>query len=300
MIRIRIKGRLGNQMFIYAFARALQYRYNQPVLIYDRKDEANTTWYSHLNGFRLHPAIEFTSDKAEVMKMTLQGKLLFFLDRLFMRMQSNREVHERQLKYWHRNLQNGLLLLMDGYHDLPDTIPDELFCDGYFQSPCFFNDIRETLLQEFYPVDTPSVDEQKFLQQIESCESVCVTIRLGDYLGNKVHQVCTKDYYIRAMHKLKELYPTCQFFIFSDEIKKAEQIFQFPYPVIYDAGTSRDTMSLFIMSNCRHFILSNSSFSWWAQWLSQNPNKTVISPTRWYAEDIPCDIMQPEWLQLEC
>lgn len=300
MIRVRIRGWLGNQMFIYAFARALQHRYRQPALIYDRKDEESTKFHSHLNGFRLSPDVKFTSDKAEILQMSLWRKLLFTIDRVLMRTESPRESYERQVKWWNYYSRNGLLLLMNGYHDLPDTAPSEIFCDGFFQSPRFLHDIRANLLQEFYPTESPSASEQKFMQQIESCESVCVAVRLGDYIGDKVHQVCTVDYYIRAIHKMRELHPTCQFFIFSNEIEKAKQMLQVPYPVICEAGNSKDTMSLFIMSHCKHFIISNSSFHWWAQWLSQSPNKTIIAPSRWYGVDIPCDIMQSEWLQLEC
>lgn len=78
MIGVRLKGRLGNQLFIYAFARALQERTRQEVLIYDRKDELDTMWHSHLDRYVLSPSVRFTSKKIEVMRMTLTGKLLFF------------------------------------------------------------------------------------------------------------------------------------------------------------------------------------------------------------------------------
>ena len=300
MIGVRLKGRLGNQLFIYAFARALQERTRQEVLIYDRKDELDTMWHSHLDRYVLSPSVRFTSKKIEVMRMTLTGKLLFFFDRIYSRKHNSHEVNEYQLRHWERNVRNGLLLLTYGYHPLPDEIPEDIFCDGYFQSARFIDDIRSKLIQEFTPKEEPSPDESEWLKKIESTNSVCITIRLGDYIGNSIHQVCTKDFYQDAMHKMRELHPNCTFFVFSDEVDKAAQILDFPYAVHFDSGRSQDAMSLYIMSHCKHFIISNSSFSWWAQYLGDAPNKTVIAPDRWYANDTVCEIMQDSWIRLKC
>ncbi len=195
----------------------------------------------------------------------------------------------------------GLLLLNDGVVELPEKMfTKNLFCDGYFQSARYFDFIRDELLDELTPKIPYNESETGFVKKIERTESVCLTIRLGDYINNSVHQVCTKDFYLKAMDCMKSKYPNCQFFVFSDEVEKAREIFEFKYPVVYDSGESLDVVSLDIMSKCKHFIISNSSFSWWAQYLSRNENKIVISPAKWYAQDVPCDIMQDNWIKLEC
>lgn len=300
MIRLRLKGRLGNQLFIYAFAKAIKKKFGQEVLIYDRTDEKNTMWHSHLNRFKLSSDIQFTNNKKDVMVFSKKALALFIIDRIYMKFNSNRSIYNRQCKTFDNNIKNGLFLLMDGYHEFPSDIPSNLFCDGYFQSEKYFYDIREDLLNELIPKDKLNSNEKLFLDSIKQSESVCLTIRLGDYINNSAHQVCTKDFYFMAMKKMKKLYPNCKFFVFSDEIKKASKVFDFPYKVIYDDGQSKDAVSLYIMSHCKHFIISNSSFSWWAQYLSQNDNKTVIAPDRWYAKDIPCDIMQQNWEIVSC
>lgn len=300
MIRIRLKGRLGNQMFIYAFARALQEKYHQKALIYDRKKETDAMWHSHLDRFVLNKSISFTSNKSDIMKMSFIAKWLFFKDRIYCRHKSSRQVHDYQLKHWNENLSHGLLLLMDGYKKIPDEIPSDVFCDGYFQSPKYIDHIRPLLLKEFLPKAELQDYEKDMLAKIQNLNSVCITIRLGDYIGNSTHQVCTKEFYLGAMKRIHELQPDCVFYVFSDEVDRAREIFDFPYPVVYDSGQSQDATSLYIMSQCKHFIISNSSFSWWAQYLGTASNKIVIAPDHWYARDVVCDIMQDSWIKLKC
>lgn len=298
-LKIRLKGRLGNQLFIYAFARELYEKYGYQVLIYDRKDEKDSTWYSHLNHYKLNRNIQFTSNKKDILQMSFYNKCLFVYDRLKIKKMNPRERFNFQLRNLDYFEKHGLYLLMDGYVPLPTNIMKNTFFDGYFQSPKYFQNIRENIVKELVPIHNFSSNEKLFLQKIEKTESVCVTIRLGDYINNSTHQVCNKNFYKDAMKKMKNLHPNCTFFIFSDEIEKAKDIFDFEYPVIYDSGKMKDYVSLYVMSKCKHFIISNSSFSWWAQYLSNNPKKDVIAPDKWYAQDVPCDIYEDNWILMK-
>ena len=300
MIKIRLKGRLGNQLFIYAFARCLAEKYKEKVIIYDRKREEDLMWHSHLDGYQLHPSVGFSSDKKKFMRMAVYQKFLFIFDRLCIKVLSPVQIKKFQNWKLQHYIKHGLLLCMDGGFDLPQQIPKSLYCDGYFQTADFFDFIRDKLLIELQPKEEHTQEEKIFIQQIEQSTSVCLTIRLGDYINNTTHQVCTKQYYLDAMKKMKELYPDCKFFAFSDEVEKLKTILGEEGSIIYDAGKSKDFMSLDIMSKCKHFIISNSSFSWWAQYLSDYENKVVIAPSRWYAEAVPCDIMQDNWILLDC
>lgn len=300
MIYIRSKGRLGNQLFIYSFARRLSLDFNQGVRIYTRKDENDPNWYCHLDGYQLPETIQLVDSKREIYKMVPVAKALYYYDRVRIHGMSPFQRQEFQRTNLEKYLKQGLFLYMDGYIEVPESIPKNLFCDGYFQSSKYFDKYRNVILKDLLPKDKRSVEEEKFLDKIKGTESVCLTIRLGDYINNTTHQVCTKKFYLDAMRKMKELVPNCVFFVFSDEVGKAREIFDFEYPVIYDSGKSTDVQSLDIMRHCKHFIISNSSFSWWAQYLSTNPNKIVLAPDKWYAHPYPCDIMQDNWTLLGC
>jgi hypothetical protein len=300
MISTRIQGRLGNQLFVYAFARAMSEKYKQNVLIYDRTDEKNDKFHSHLNGYKLNEKIIFTDNEHKVKGYNLFRNIYFISDRIKIMRKSPRERHDFQIHNMQKNLDHGFYFMTDGYFPLPDNIGKNLFCDGYFQSPRYFDFIRNSLIDELTPIEEHTEQEKKMINQIEKSESVCITIRLGDYINNATHQVCTIEYYVKAIQQMKSLIGECVFFVFSDDIESVKKIFDFNCPVVFDAGKSKDYMSLDVMSRCNHFIISNSSFSWWAQYLSNNKNKTVISPSRWFAKDVPCDIMQDNWLLIDC
>ena len=131
---------------------------------------------------------------------------------------------------------------------------------------------------------------------MESSESVCVAVRLGEYVKHPVHQVCTPEYYKKAIAIVREKKPNCKIFLFSDDIPMAMNMLGMnSEQVVCEAGTATAAETLFTMAHCKNFIISNSSFNWWAQYLSNSKNKIVIAPSRWYNTDVPCDIYQKDW-----
>ena len=296
MISIRLKGRLGNQLFIYCVARAISVKYNQDVTIIHNSE---SKFPCSLYGYCLNDRIKIIDEKKPV-KGSLYKKFYFVFDRLVSMRFSPRKLHEFQLRNMERNLKHGFFFFNDGYYPLPEKVIDNTFFDGYFQCDKFFDFIKDDLIQELIPIEEHTLSEKEIMYQIDNSESVCLTIRLGDFLNNPTHEVCTIDYFIQAMERMVELVPNCKFFVFSDDINMVKKIFNFKRPVVFDDGKSKDYMSLDVMSHCKHFIISNSSFSWWAQYLSNYNEKIVISPSRWYAQDIPCDIMQDNWIKIDC
>ena len=67
----------------------------------------------------------------------------------------------------------------------------------------------------------------------------------------------------------------------------------------YESGKDPVWEKLRLMSLCKHFVISNSSFSWWAQYLSTNEDKIVYAPKQWYVDGRKADIFEKSWRYLE-
>ena len=147
-----------------------------------------------------------------------------------------------------------------------------------------FDDIRDSLLEEFTPIHDLLPHNQQLMKDIQESESVCVTIRRGDFLSPEFapkHNVCNEEYFVTAMKAIREELPNCKFFVFSDDVEEVKRIMHFPFDVTYERGDDPVWEKLRLMYNCKHFILSNSTFSLWAEYLSRNPNKIVYAPIPW-------------------
>lgn len=107
-------------------------------------------------------------------------------------------------------------------------------------------------------------------------------MRLGDdYINSPTLNVCKEDYYYRGMDYIYSKNKDAVFYIFSDSIDRVKQQFKFKYPVRYIDGF-KDYESLRLMYSCKHFVISNSSFSWWGAYLAENKNKIIVAPNKWY------------------
>lgn len=188
------------------------------------------------------------------------------------------------------------------------TITDKtILIEGAFQSPRYFERFKQDLQREFTVKICPSKENQQMLEQIESCNSVCVHVRRGDFLNNayaKSLAVCDKNYYETAVEKIKERIQAPVFFVFSNSHEDIEWIkanYRFEdSKVVYVDLNNCDYEELRLMYTCKHFIISNSTFSWWAQFLSKNDKKVVIAPSVWTKTDelYKDSLYMSDWIRL--
>lgn len=188
----------------------------------------------------------------------------------------------------------GLYFVPDGYVNFKYRFKKRIKMVGYFQSQKYFDKHKDVIKKEL-KVSIPVEDKNKdILKKIEKSNSVCVHIRMGDFLGS-IHQVCNLDYYLKAIQYMNDKVENPVFFIFSDNIKWAKDNIKNVDNIIFVDNNNVNYEDLRLMYSCKNFIMSNSSFSFWAQYLSENDNKIVVAPKRWYNEDILCDIYDEAW-----
>ena len=179
---------------------------------------------------------------------------------------------------------SGLYWFRSGYHQIESSRCIDKFVSGNFENKNFFDEIRNKLINEFTPKYPPRKENSALYKTINEKNSVCVSIRRGDFVSNdtirKVHYVCDKNYFQRSIQVIKEKVKEPCFILFSDDIKWAKDNIIIPgAKVFYESGNDPIWEKLRLMYSCKHFVLSNSSFSWWAQYLSTNENKIVVCPS---------------------
>ncbi|WP_332453225.1 alpha-1,2-fucosyltransferase [Chryseobacterium aquaticum] len=284
MIAIELIGGLGNQMFQYAAAKALALHHNEDILI-DKRLFASYELHNYsLNHFNikalfLEEKIVFNPSFSDRVKAVISGKKIF------------KKYQEDDLSY------------DESFFKTPHR---NIYLKGYFQSEKYFIRYEDQIRKEFEI--TAPLKQQTFdmLNVIGSVNSVSLHIRRGDYVtnseANAVHGTCDLNYYHRAIDSINKKIENAVFFIFSDDIDWAKQnlktINKTYFVDFNDASTNYEDIKL--MSNCKHNIIANSSFSWWGAWLNRNKGKIVIAPKKWFNTDAhnSKDILPESWLKI--
>lgn len=294
ILQVPLMGRLGNQLFIYAAARAISLKQNRKMFF---SDYDYTLWHNdnRLDCFILSDDVVYL----ESLTCTTKQKVGNFIYRVLCRNKDVNQVARMEKKNQWVFHMFDMFMCQEGYLAPTNFKCNNLFVFGYFQSSKYFMEYEDIIRKEL-EFKTEIFNEEaralgKFIANIP--KSVCIHIRRGDYLNNPVFNVCNTEYYYRAIDCMKILVPDAHYFVFSDKIDEVKGLFSKYSDLEFSYIDSRytDQESMFLGSCCRHFIISNSTFSWWMQYLSDNKDKIVLAPNKWYNTDNPCDIYQDNW-----
>lgn len=178
-----------------------------------------------------------------------------------------------------------------GYNPEALRQPNNTLLIGFWQTEKYFKDIRDELLVELEPTTNMSVKNSKFLNQIKNTTSISLHIRRGDYItnkeANKFHGVMGLDYYKNALEYIVKNLPKKDkanmcLYVFSNDINWCKNNIKFNFPTVFIDSDNTGSEDMRLMKNCQHFVMANSSFSWWGSWLSTNPDKIVVAPKDWF------------------
>lgn len=178
-------------------------------------------------------------------------------------------------------------------------ISDNTYMDGTWQNEGYFRDFRPQLLKDFTLKKPLSKKAVNFQRQIKQTNSVSLHIRRTDYLSekmSKIYTICGLDYYNAARITLEKKLSNPTYYIFTDDTRWAHRNLGFLRKKVFVSGDGiKDFEEIFLMSNCQHNIIANSSFSWWGAWLNKNKDKIVISPKKWFIDPVH----EPEGLTMK-
>lgn len=264
MIIIEMCGGLGNQMFQYALYTKMKKLGKEVKLDLTSFKSKQSLRKFELDIFNVDYDIADEKDIRKYKKAGMRSRLFHT---------------KRNVNVYIENLDEGYQPIIFSF--------DDKYLQGYWQCEKYFADVRDILLKKFvFPIS----NEHKFnqiLSQIKGTESVSLHIRRGDYLNSqniKIYgNICTFDYYNNAISYVRKEVKDAVFFLFTNEVEWVKDNIYEEGMIIVDCNIGKqDYLDMFLMSQCKHNIIANSSFSWWGAWLNENVDKKIISPARWF------------------
>ena len=309
MIYTTLYGRCGNQLFAYAMTKEIQYLTGDDrVVLCDASliEEKDPSFRNELLSFSIsHCEVSHEKGKPVFLHGSLAQKVVYFFYKVHCRFPFKRWIdYYRRQERWQPLLNKlGIYEIRHGFSPVRTGKAKNKFVCGYFEDEHWFPDVREELLRELKPKEINHSNDDLF-RKICSSESVCISIRRGDFLSERYkagRAICDESYFRKAVEIMKEKVPDAKFIFFSDEIDWVRDNYDFGVPSLYESGNDGVAEKLRLMSGCKHFILSNSTFSWWAQYLSTNEKKVVISPDHWL--NLPGykhQLIDDSWILIEC
>lgn len=313
MIYIDLNGRCGDQFFQYAFARKIQMKigdyealqlnfYNQQRW---RNKINDASFRNDLCHFKIVNNNAFVNESQNIKRFGTKKQNNLLKKYYFVRRVTNKFKMNFFAKLYQKHLQRYGIFYDDeffSFYCYPKKTVN-VFLRGYFEDYRFYEDakLRSVLSKELVPVFS-SASKNPLFKAIKDSESICVSMRSWNEVAQfndvvKSRFVCDKNYFSNAIKKMKELHPNCSFFIFSDDPDFAKRnIGNDPSFIFENEGNSIED-KIILMSACKHFIISNSSFSWWIQYLSKNDAKTIISPNRWYNDRVDNRLIEDNWIK---
>lgn len=176
--------------------------------------------------------------------------------------------------------------------------PADSYFIGYWQSAGYFLDPLG-LRKQIQLKNAPSELTQGVADKLKNENSCFIHVRRGDYTNPgtaAIHGILGMDYYNRAIEYVMEKVQSPKFYVFSDDPEWCSK--NFPYPII--GGKLGPHQDLYLMRDCRHGIGANSTFSWWANWLGNHPDRVSIAPEKWFVnpEINTQDLIPPTWIRL--
>jgi hypothetical protein len=301
-------GRLGNQLFQYAFARWIQEKTQKKMIIsffnVNRKGDTNEGWENSLKYFNVGEFEEYKNNKNILISETniVQKIICSIYYTINIILKYNNNIKYKFQKSFQKILNRvGVFYIQDGYAVPKIYNCRKIIVNGHFEDRRYFDEISSILKKEFTPKFPINGDNKYMLKNIIENESICISVRRGDFLDSiniAKYYICNEEYFKKGIEIINQRIKKAKYFIFSDDIEWVKKNMKFDFDVTYESGKDPIWEKLYLMKSCKHFILSNSTFSWWAQYLSDNKDKIVICPKIWNKGKIKSNLIENKFIKI--
>lgn len=276
---VRVAGGLGNQLFQYAFGRALSLRAGVPLVL-DSRSGFPRDFYRR----------QFTLARYDLPSGSVSQTLDF-------------STWTGRVRYRLARHANGLMpLRLRRFVREPDPfqydariagmpVRRRVYFEGYWQHEEYFADARSRVIDDLRLVAPLSEATRRVADQIEAAGAASVCVHVRRLLGvpnvpdakplphdPAIH--LDASYYAEAARLIEQRVTRPHFFVFADFPAWAREQLRFPGDVTYVThnASDRDYEDLWLMTRCRSFVIANSTFSWWGAWLADHHDKLVLAP----------------------
>lgn len=250
-------GGVGNQLFCYSYARSLAEKTGRQLIL-------DTTTGFLKDEYKRMPRVK--SFLKRYIESSLFEKFILMLSKKF----PAKSKFLFNALYWKEPDPRSFEMLdQENFKDI-----ELLFLEGYFQSYLYFYENAELIKKEIEIKIKLSPIINDLYEGIIGSNSVAIHVRRVVY-----DNLLEVDYYQTAIAFIKKRIDSASFFFFSDDMAWCKENFSFLESSIFIQHDSNDEMvDLWLMTQCKHYIIANSSFSWWGAWLSKHSDKIVVAP----------------------
>src|ERR1035437_6514594 len=297
MIIVSLFGGLGNQMFQYACGTAVVTRLGVKLkldisLVSDKTARKDFTFREYeLGVFNVKEEIATIEEVRQYIPDLWNSKKYIKLLYRFKRVVTRRTLYVEKLKFI--------------YNQDIESVKDNTYLYGYFQTQGYFENLRPELLQSFSLTNEIDSQNSVLIAQIRKENSVSIHVRRGDYENSVFEALSVESYYRKAIELIKTEVESPVFYIFTNDYEWVEENFRTleinQNIITINTGTG-SYMDMVLMSHCKHNICANSSFSWWGAWLNNNPSKKIIAPKKWFKNtdfvESTRDLIPSDWLTI--
>lgn len=291
MIIVRLKGGMGNQMFQYAFGKKLAH-------------DLNTEMQLDLSSLLDRSKGDFVYRNYDLPIFEVQDKLVMnsrFLQTIY------KPKIPRITKMVRQYINRGKKFIKEKNFQVESTLIsdpiDHAVYEGWFQSAQYFQGIESQIREEFkFKEDILEISKPLF-EKIKSTNAICLNVRRTDFLKVDELNTTNKEYFFSAAKYMAKRVENPIFYVFSDDVEWCQEniILDYPVEVIgHEHKGKKFGNYMQLMIACKHFIIPNSSYAWWAVWLNQDDSKIVVAPKNWFndASINTTDLVPKDWIRI--
>ena len=296
---VNIIGGLGNQMFQYAFALALQEKHKEEVVKIDIS-HFNYIFIKKYKSANLHNGFEIEKifPKAKLSHATAWDlmKMTWYMPNYVLSRVMRKLLPVRRYEYIQKPAD------IFAFNEELFEAKGKGYYEGVWQAIGYLKGVQNKL-QEVFAHPAPNDYNERLIKEISSCNSVGIHVRRGDYLAApEFNGICDIDYYVKGIKEILSDGKQHDFYIFSNDISWCKDNIE-PlvegHNIFYVNGNRGENScwDMFLMTYCKDLIIANSSFSWWGAFLNKQVNR-VVAPYPWVNREGKIENYCNEWIKI--